>query len=133
MHQNQYPQTVAQVQAMPICPHCHSQHVVALGHGRKVGGTVGTVAGAASGMASAMSGAEIGAALGLLAGPVGAFFGGIAGALLGGVAGGAAGGVAGAHLGRIVDDNILDNHQCLSCGYAFSKQYQDAFSQDRSR
>lgn len=106
----------------PTCPHCRSTHVETLGYGRRIGGTVGTVAGAASGAAGAMGGAEMGVVVGLLAGPLGAILGGIAGALMGGLAGAAVGGVAGSQLGGVVDENILDNYRCYSCGHSFGEQ-----------
>jgi hypothetical protein len=28
--------------------------------------------------------------------------------------------MAGAKLGELVDDRVLDNHQCLDCGHSFS-------------
>jgi hypothetical protein len=31
-----------------------------------------------------------------------------------------AGGSAGATFGSVVDDNILNNHECLECGHCFS-------------
>jgi uncharacterized protein YcfJ len=59
---------------------------------------------------------------GMAAGPVGAVLGGFAGALLGGLLGGAAGGATGSKCGEYVDENILDNYQCLACGYSFNKR-----------
>jgi hypothetical protein len=47
--------------------------------------------------------------------------GGTAGAIIGALFGGTLGCAAGATLGKAVDDNILDNHTCLSCGKSFSK------------
>jgi hypothetical protein len=103
------------------CPQCHSFQINTLNHGRKTGSTVGTVAGAASGASSSLTGARIGASVGAVAGPLGSVVGGFAGALFGGFIGGVAGGTAGSKLGEFVDDNILDNYQCLRCGYTFSK------------
>ncbi len=34
--------------------------------------------------------------------------------------GGVAGGIAGATLGEQMDDKVLNNFQCLECGYSFS-------------
>jgi uncharacterized protein YcfJ len=41
--------------------------------------------------------------------------------VLAGCVGAVAGGIIGSKLGEFVDDNILDNYQCLRCGYTFSK------------
>lgn len=122
MNQNNSSLTVQLMPATLTCPHCHSTHIETLGYGRRIGGTVGTVAGAASGAAGAMGGAEIGAAVGLLAGPLGALLGVIAGALMGGLSGAAVGGVAGSQLGRVVDENLLDNYRCSSCSHTFGDQ-----------
>jgi rubredoxin len=104
------------------CPKCHSKRIETKNYAKKTGSTIGTVAGAARGAAGVVAGAEIGAAAGLIAGPVGATIGSIAGAIIGGLVGGAVGGAAGAMLGEVVDDNILNNYQCLACGYTFSKK-----------
>jgi len=59
-------------------------------------------------------------AIGRLAGPAGLVFGGITGALVGVLLGGAAGSAAGAVLGNAIDEHVLDNHECQSCGHRFS-------------
>lgn len=70
----------------------------------------------AAGAASGASGAEIGASIGMVASPLG----GIAGGILGGLIGAATGGIAGSKLGEAVDKKVLNNYECLNCGYEFS-------------
>ncbi|WP_284898003.1 hypothetical protein [Burkholderia sp. lyk4-R2A-23] len=101
------------------CPQCGSMHIETRNVGRKTGGTIGSVAGATSGFAMALSGAEAGAAVGAIGGPVGAVFGGLAGAVVAGLLGSAAGSVAGTAVGAVLDDNVFDNHRCLTCGHSF--------------
>jgi len=102
------------------CPICRSQRIIAKDLAKKTCTFVGTVGGAASGAAGAVTGAEIGFALGAIAGPVGRGLGGFAGALIGSLVGGATGCLAGARVGAAIDERILDNLQCLDCGYSFS-------------
>lgn len=101
------------------CPHCGSSHIDTLNVGRRAGSAIGSVAGATSGFAMALSGAEAGAAVGAIGGPVGAVFGGLAGAVVAGLLGSAAGSVAGSAVGGVLDDNVLDNYRCQSCGHCF--------------
>lgn len=100
------------------CPNCGSDRINKRHYGKKAGGMIGAAAGASTGMAGAAGGAELGASLGMAAGPVGA----AAGAILGGLFGAVAGGTVGTKAGEFVDDKILDNYQCLSCGHAFNKR-----------
>ena len=102
------------------CPNCKSTHIHNRNIGKKAGGFIGTTAGASAGVTAAMSGARVGATVGVIAGPPGVALGTVAGAILGGVTGGIFGGTAGAALGEIVDNNILDNFECLKCGHRFS-------------
>lgn len=101
------------------CPRCNSRHVDTLNIGRRAGGTLGSVAGATGGVAMALSGAEAGAVVGAIGGPVGSIFGGLAGAVIAGLIGSAAGNAAGSVVGGALDDNVLDNYRCLSCGHTF--------------
>ena len=105
------------------CPHCQSARIDTLNVGRKAGSTIGSVAGATSCVAMALSGAETGATVGAIGGPVGSIFGGIAGAVIAGLLGSAAGSAAGPAVGAVIDDNILDNYRCLSCGHTFGAQH----------
>jgi hypothetical protein len=57
----------------------------------------------------------------MAAGPVGSIFGGIAGALMGALLGGAAGSLAGATAEEAIDNNVLDNHECVDCGHLFGR------------
>ncbi|MFL9867277.1 hypothetical protein PQR67_24135 [Paraburkholderia fungorum] len=104
------------------CPRCLSSRIDTRNRARKAGSTIGSVAGATGGMAAAFAGAETGAVVGSIAGPVGTVFGGLAGAVIAGLLGSAAGCAAGSAVGGAIDDNVLDNHQCLSCGHTFSAQ-----------
>ncbi|MEK6354972.1 MAG: hypothetical protein V4796_15715 [Burkholderia cenocepacia] len=104
------------------CPHCDSTRVEGLHVGRKFGSTIGSVAGATSGVAMALSGAEAGAAVGAIGGPLGAAFGGLTGAVIAGLLGSAAGSVAGSAVGSVLDDSLLDNYRCLSCGHTYGAQ-----------
>ncbi|WP_244321819.1 hypothetical protein [Burkholderia reimsis] len=106
--------------ATPRCPHCCSSRINTLHRARKAGSAIGSVAGATSGMAMALSGAEAGAVVGSFAGPVGTIFGGLAGAVIAGLVGSAAGCAAGSAVGTAIDENVLDNHLCLSCGHTFN-------------
>ncbi|WP_244101862.1 hypothetical protein [Burkholderia cepacia] len=106
-----------------VCPQCDSTRIDALNVGRKAGSTLGSVAGATSGVAMALSGAEAGAAVGAIGGPLGAVFGGLTGAVIAGLLGSAAGSVAGSAVGGVLDDSLLDNYRCLSCGHTFGAQY----------
>jgi hypothetical protein len=105
---------------MVMCPRCYSNQIQLNNYGQRVVGAIGTAAGAAGGVAGAVSGAEIGATAGIIATPLGC----IAGAILGGLVGGVAGCVTGAALGEVIDDHILDNYHCLSCGYNFHNDHQ---------
>ncbi|WP_257250941.1 hypothetical protein [Burkholderia cepacia] len=109
--------------AVQRCPHCNSSRIDTLNVGRKAGSTIGSVAGATSGMAMAFSGAEAGAAVGAIGGPLGSVFGGLAGAVIAGLLGSAAGCAAGSAVGAAIDENVLDNHRCMSCGHTFSAQH----------
>jgi uncharacterized membrane protein len=87
-----------------LCPQCQSEQIVTRNYARRTGGAIGAVAGAAS----------------MIAGPPGTVIGGIAGAIIGGFIGALAGGSAGIALGEAIDNNVLDNYQCLSCQFVFS-------------
>ena len=101
---------------MPRCPKCRSTHIEEPNVARRFGGAIGAIAGTTSGVALALTGAEIG----LLAGPIGAVLGAAAGVIIDGIVGGATGCAAGSRLGAAIDQNILHNHHCRSCGHTFS-------------
>ncbi|RZU47162.1 hypothetical protein EV700_1555 [Fluviicoccus keumensis] len=89
-----------------ICPRCHSNLVAKRNLARKAVGTIGAVSGVVGGVvACAQDGGESD---------------NLAAAVIGGMAAGLAVGIAGARLGEFVDQNLLDNYQCLRCGYLFS-------------
>ncbi|WP_249744568.1 complement resistance protein TraT [Burkholderia pyrrocinia] len=121
------PQRLTEAAASPAdthgCPHCGSARIETLNVGRRTGSTIGSVAGATGGFAMALSGAEAGAAVGAIGGPVGAVFGGLAGAVVAGLLGSAAGSVAGSAVGAVLDDNVFDNHRCLTCGHSFGSAF----------
>ncbi len=102
------------------CPYCQSPRVITRNSAKKVGGALGTVGGAATGAANALAGAAIGRTVGMVAGPTGAVLGSLSGALLGALFGAATCGMAGSRLGAMIDERVLDNHQCLDCGQTFS-------------
>lgn len=102
-----------------ICSNCGSEHIRIRNTAKKAGGAIGAVAGGASGIAGAMNGARLGFIVGTMAGPVGAFAGSLAGAALGGLFGAAVGCEVGATVGGMVDDHLLDNYACISCGHSF--------------
>lgn len=116
-------ETLASSSDTHYCPQCGSTRVDVLNVGRKAGSTLGSVAGATSGVAMALSGAEAGAAVGAIGGPLGAVFGGLTGAVIAGLLGSAAGSIAGSTVGGVLDDSLLDNYRCLSCGHTFGAQY----------
>lgn len=102
------------------CPNCRSIRIGKNNYGKKTAGVVGASAGTYGGYAAATAGAKAGASLGFVAGPVGAAVGGIGGAVIGALLGGATGASAGVLLGDVLDERVLDNYQCLECGYSFS-------------
>lgn len=106
---------------MTRCPVCRSDHVLTRHYAKRIGRTLGTAAGIGAGVSATLKGARIGTQVGFVAGPPGRFVGGLTGAILGTLLWGVMGGKAGATLGEVVDDHMLDNHQCLRCGHRFSQ------------
>lgn len=105
------------------CPRCSSTRIDTFNVARTAGSTIGSVAGATGGFAMALSGAEAGATVGAIGGPLGAVFGGLTGAVIAGLLGSAAGNAAGSALGAVIDESILDNYWCISCGHTFGAQH----------
>lgn len=103
------------------CPSCRSPHIDSYDHGRRLCAAVGTVSGVTIGVSSAAVGAETGAIVGMVAGPVGAALAGFAGAILGGLVGASLGCATGAKVGNLIDEQVLDNYACLSCGHEFHR------------
>jgi hypothetical protein len=102
------------------CPNCQSIRIITKDEGKKVGGVIGAIGGGIHGISGALKGSQVGRAVGSIAGPAGGAVGSVAGAILGCLIGAISGGVAGAKLGEIVDQRILDNYLCQSCGHSFS-------------
>ena len=101
------------------CPKCGSARIQTKNYGKKVGGTVGTCAGLGASLSGASTGASVGGALGLTLLPESTSLNGIASALLGAFAGAVLGCAAGAALGEVIDEKVLDNHECLDCQHSF--------------
>lgn len=102
------------------CPNCQSIRITTKDQGKKVGSVIGAVGGGIHGISGAVKGSQVGRTVGLIAGPVGGGVGSVAGAILGCFIGAVSCGVAGTKLGEIVDQRILDNYLCQSCGHTFS-------------
>ena len=102
------------------CPKCGSSLITTRDLGRRTCGAVGTVAGGMTGVSSVLASARTGMAIGVVAGPTGSLVGCLAGALIGGLVGAATVGVAGAKLGEVLDQRVLDNHECMHCEHVFS-------------
>lgn len=100
------------------CPHCKSSSIRTLNYGRKLGGTIGTIAGAASNVTALIGGAKTGLFLGAIVG--GLQTGSLANAFIRALQGGIAGCAIGITLGNMIDNDILSNHQYLSCKHRFS-------------
>lgn len=90
-----------------ICPNCRSSNIATVNKARKIGGAVGAAIGA-------INGAKAGARNGMVSA--------IATATIGAINGGISGCIAGSVLGATLDDEILNNFQCLSCGHTFNRQ-----------
>lgn len=101
------------------CPKCSSTLITARNMGKKVCCGIGIVAGGAQGVSNALKGAKIGGEVGAFFGQSAAFLGRFAGALIGAMIGGVSGGMAGAQVGKIIDERVLDNYECLQCEYVF--------------
>lgn len=106
------------------CPLCGSHHVQTKNKARKLGGAIGTASGATGAIVAARKGAAVGSHIGLWFGPTGSSIGGITGAIISAFIGGFTGGSVGIRLGELIDNNILDNFECDSCGAQFSESDQ---------
>jgi hypothetical protein len=106
---------------MPVCPKCHSAHVETRNRARKLGGAIGAVAGATSVMLSAAAKARTAAIL--VRGPFAITFGDIATAIIPALISGAASSTTGVKLGEVIDEKILNNYLCHSCGHTFSLKH----------
>lgn len=110
------------------CPNCKSTNIHTRNIGKKAGGCVGTTTASVAGVNAALTAARVSslAPLGIIAGPGGLALSTLATAIFAGVSAGILGGSAGAALGQVVDKNILDNFECLRCGYRFSDDNDDS-------
>jgi len=106
---------------LPVCPKCHSLHVETRNRARKFGGAIGAVSGATSAMIAALAKAR--ATVGLAGGPVSMAISGIASAVIPALLSSAASGASGVKLGEVIDEKILNNYLCHSCGHTFSLQH----------
>jgi hypothetical protein len=107
--------------SMPVCPKCHSVHVETRNRARKLGGTIGAVAGATSVMLAAAAKARTAAVQ--VTGPFAITLGGIATTIIPALISGAASGTTGVKLGEVIDEKILNNYLCHSCGHTFSLKH----------
>ncbi|EWH09034.1 hypothetical protein DS2_14709 [Catenovulum agarivorans DS-2] len=98
------------------CPKCKSKNTVELNYAKRVAGGICMASSFVASLRTAFTGAQVGMRVGFIAGPVGV----PTGAVIGAIAGGLAGYKLGAKFGEVIDQNILDNCQCLACGYKFS-------------
>lgn len=103
------------------CPQCRHSRIKTKDTAKKIVGSIGLVGGAATGISGALNGAKLGAQVGFIAGPIGVSIGTIAGSIMGGLVGAATGGITGTQVGAVIDEYVLDNYVCLSCGLIFSR------------
>jgi hypothetical protein len=102
------------------CPKCKSERVTPRQAGKKSVASIGFFTGAAVGAISVLRGAQLGMVVGTAAfGPMGTAAGGVAGAALAALFAGSAGAAVGAALGSVADENLMDNRECLDCGFTF--------------
>ena len=104
------------------CPKCQSDRIGTKNLARKAGGAIGTLAGATHVAVGVLGSMPAGGVTTLAAVSRDTSYSSIASAILNGLLGGATGCAIGATLGEAVDSHILDNLQCLGCGYTFSQQ-----------
>jgi len=103
------------------CPCCGSYHVKQRNYAQKTLSAIGTVAGAGAGIRAVLYGGNVGIRLGVIAGPPGIAVGTLVGVIFGAMVSGDFGCKLGAAVGKEIDQNILDNHECQACGNTFSK------------
>lgn len=88
-----------------FCPKCNSPNVSGSQIAQKTGASIGTVGGAIYGYR-----------IGTVFGPIGMFTGVMAGLICGAMSGCEAGHA----IGKIIDENIINEHQCNNCQHTFS-------------
>ncbi|MDP2678991.1 MAG: hypothetical protein Q8O85_09745 [Rhodoferax sp.] len=104
-----------------ICPQCTSARILVRNRGKKIGSALGTVAGALGTAVSILRSSELQEATSDTLSTTGILLTTATGVILSGLMGGSTGAVVGAKLGEIVDNNVLNNYQCLSCGLRYSQ------------
>jgi len=107
------------------CPRCGSPEIVSRNFARKICSVIGTFAGAAHSVAESLARPQRIPTLSSVTGPFDVPIGGFSGAVMKALLGGAAGCAAGAMVGSAIDDNILNNYKCESCGHTFSNRHLD--------
>jgi hypothetical protein len=110
---------------MVRCPNCHSDRVDKINLAKKSCGFLGMLGGAAT--STPLNNVELPVTLDTIPVPVTPVTS-LAQAILNTLFRSAVGGIAGAKLGEVIDERILDNHQCLSCNYVFSSSSTDDIS-----
>lgn len=101
------------------CPSCGSSNTQTKNHAKKLGGALGTCAGFISAFSGAAKGAVTGATMAFRLAPPATPLTSATAAALGALTGGAIGCAAGAGFSQVIDDTVLNNHQCLSCHHSF--------------
>lgn len=101
------------------CPACGSPNIQTKNHAKKLGGALGACAGVISAFNGAAQGAAVGAAMAFRFTAPAMPLASVTAAVLGALTGGAIGCAAGAGLGQVIDDTVLNNHQCLRCHHSF--------------
>lgn len=111
------------------CPLCRSHQVIRLDRAKRIGGLAGAAGGGLSGWAAATTGTavstEIISAIGLVAFPAVSTIGIAGKALISALLGAATAGVTGAKLGEVIDQKVLHNYVCQSCGLQFGDVHCD--------
>lgn len=102
-------------------PKCHSVHIETRNVRARLGGAIGAVTGTTSAMLAAAAKARTTAVL--ASGPFAITLGGIATAIILALISGAASGATGVKLGEVIDEKILNNYLCHSCGHNFSLKH----------
>lgn len=101
------------------CPQCHSSKTVLRNRATRIGAALGAAAGASSSISAAAKGVHLGVSLSPPIGTPQMPINGLTAAIFAALTGAAIGSVTGARLGRALDKLVLNNYQCLSCGFTF--------------
>jgi len=88
-----------------FCPNCNSPNVSGSQIAQRTGASIGTIGGAIYGYR-----------IGTVFGPIGMFTGAMAGLICGAMSGCEAGHA----IGKIIDENIINEYQCNNCQHTFS-------------